>query len=1122
MKQSNVRKNGGDKANYKSQPRRRGRNKEIPFAGVKILSSATTPSSDWKIPSFHAPLIQWTEEASTWYDYGENLPGRNDVIGSSSASSSIHEHRLATKLTTPALISRYRSMADSIFQNELRLYNSSQNKKSSSDERWVENTMKKGTLKDRIAAMSVTVSTDPLHKFHALDGLMGMVGCAASSFDGNHGGGGKPNSRVAQLTAEALEDLFVNTLLPKDRKLVTLAQRPLYRYEQFSDDDNKRGDDDNLKKKKGNATKTLSPRILLLWRFEELIKEKYDLYLRQYMAQTLLDGAEQQKTKILQSAANLLSSLPEGESKLLSMMVNKLGDPDKKTAAAAGHQLRVVLQRHPAMQDVVAREAQQLAHRPHLSPKALYNCIVFLNQLHLKRTVGNSFDDGVQHPSTSPSLAASLIKTYFRLFEVAVQKNQSKHGNKGSSSSSTLDEAGTMKSRLLSALLTGVNRAHPYLPEKDKDMQEHIDALYRIVHTAPPAACTQALMLLFHLAVGSKVEKSGEDDGDSQIDLETDKVDGLEKGKPKAGRDQEQQQDRFYRALYATLSKGNNISGGKHQTMYYNLLYKAMKYDTDMTRIHVFAKRLLASVMHAPPASIAASLFLLQEISKSHQGLRDSWENVPDPESDAWIVLDDNKREPKAGLVNRSEDAKGINEHPATAEGTPPGWEIALLNQNFHPSVAKFANDIGEIEYAGDPLQDFGLAPFLDKFAYRNPKSVDKASRLQLGRATTTPYHRRMGKLQARLQLPVNDPSFLERTNVNEQEEFFHRFFAERARRDQLKGITRRADVAAVKKDEVENAKGKKDKDDEDDGWDAEEQRALDDAEVAEGFDGGGGKPFEEYEAQWETDEEEEAFVDSLAVQLLEDAAGGPADIDDDPEGLEDWGDLHDDFDDTGVKGSSDEASDDENDSVDGTSDEVGMVTKTGSISQIRQNVVDEDDGDDDEDAFMESGGLDEDSEDDDSDEEPDLDEPVVADGMAFDGLVHAEQDQEDLAEGKVRDGASEDDDASDDDDNAFGLSLVDDESDVDAGAVDDNGTEKGDVRGKNSMNKKGDLPTFASADDYEEMIEKSFQKLKRAAPTSTVDDEEEGVADISIPRDREQSEKRQTSHKRRRKNRKK
>jgi ribosome biogenesis protein MAK21 len=118
---------------------------------------------------------------------------------------------------------------------------------------------------------------------------------------------------------------------------------------------------------------------------------------------------------------------------------------------------------------------------------------------------------------------------------------------------------------------------------------------------------------------------------------------------------QSARQDRFYRALYETLSKLDLISVGKHLTMYFNLLYKAMKYDTDANRVNVFAKRLMCTVIHCDAAPIAGSLFLLNEIAKTHDGLKMLMEGVPE-ESDSMLMLDDTKREPRAALVSSKGD----------------------------------------------------------------------------------------------------------------------------------------------------------------------------------------------------------------------------------------------------------------------------------------------------------------------------------------------------------------------------------------------------------------------------------------------------------------------------------
>jgi len=51
--------------------------------------------------------------------------------------------------------------------------------------------------------------------------------------------------------------------------------------------------------------------------------------------------------------------------------------------------------------------------------------------------------------------------------------------------------------------------------------------------------------------------------------------------------------------------------------------------------------------------------------------------------------------------------------------------------------------------------------------------------------------------------LPVNDPSFLEKQDVDVQDEFFHKFFVERARRDEMKGVVRGSHKADDEEDEA-------------------------------------------------------------------------------------------------------------------------------------------------------------------------------------------------------------------------------------------------------------------------------------------------------------------------------
>ena len=52
-------------------------------------------------------------------------------------------------------------------------------------------------------------------------------------------------------------------------------------------------------------------------------------------------------------------------------------------------------------------------------------------------------------------------------------------------------------------------------------------------------------------------------------------------------------------------------------------------------------------------------------------------------------------------------------------------WELSLLSQHWHPSVAAFARSLlkgDPISFTGDPLRDLSLPAFLDKFVQRKAK----------------------------------------------------------------------------------------------------------------------------------------------------------------------------------------------------------------------------------------------------------------------------------------------------------------------------------------------------------------------------------------------------------------
>ena len=113
---------------------------------------------------------------------------------------------------------------------------------------------------------------------------------------------------------------------------------------------------------------------------------------------------------------------------------------------------------------------------------------------------------------------------------------------------------------MLSALITGVRRAFPYVASEDVEplVDKHSEALFKLIHTAPFTVSLQALLLLHQLLSGRQAIS-----------------------------------DRFYRALYAVLLQEGPRASGVRAPQFLSLLFKAMKADVSVKRVAAFCKRLL-------------------------------------------------------------------------------------------------------------------------------------------------------------------------------------------------------------------------------------------------------------------------------------------------------------------------------------------------------------------------------------------------------------------------------------------------------------------------------------------------------------------------------------------------
>ncbi len=348
-----------------------------------------------------------------------------------------------TPKTSPYWVPKLAKYAQMVFDQEIENYKTvNQNRRGGgggggSEMGYIGTVLKSGSLTDKISAHSVLLQGSPVHNLYSLEHLIDMVSLKSR--------------RPCMLALDALRELFVSFLLAPDRKLCDFKDRPFSKLRVLS-----------------GGNKDTRDRYLIVWLFEQKLKELYHKFFRA-LDEISKDTIENTKVKAMSVYLELLIANPELEQELLERLVNKLGDPVRSIAAKAIYQLGKLLESHPAMKLVVLKEVERLLFRPNVNPKAQYYGICFLCQMILQ---DEEDEDAV--------LANKLIQIYFGFFKACVKK-------------------GDIDSKLMGALLTGVNRAFPYAKMSKDKLEEQIDIMFRVVHLSSFNISLHALMLIYQI-----------------------------------------------------------------------------------------------------------------------------------------------------------------------------------------------------------------------------------------------------------------------------------------------------------------------------------------------------------------------------------------------------------------------------------------------------------------------------------------------------------------------------------------------------------------------------------------------------------------------------------------------
>ncbi len=763
-----------------------------------------------------------------WYAYEPKEPsapevGSRVVFGGSSDGKAVAAGRIAV---TTTVVADWLSRAEELLEAETAAYETVAESDHSRDAAWMRQVLQSGTRGDKVAAMTLLLQQDTLHGLRHLASLVHM--CA------------KRVRKEAYMALGTVKDVFQHTLLPPDRKLRAFSgsveawaarsgtasaatEKP--KEEPAAADKGakgekgarRRGGRRRAKKAAAEAAEAAggagrpgtllvpcepSSEQLTVWLLEDKVRQQFAAFL------VALEGCANDpmahlKRTALRCAAELLAAAPEGEARLLTLLVTKLGDPDRKVASGAAHHLSNLCSKHSAMKTIVVANVRAFVLDSSTSDRARYYGVTFLTQLPLHR--------GWR------TLVTSLLGTYLAVFQRSLVDVERKPRHKGGrnkkrskedeSTAQAADapdsdveggaddaEAPTAKaasdkqpskkttkaareemvtrvsaevlgSRLMGAILTGLNRALPYalslsdgeaagkkgakkeVPSAIAPLVEQLGAVFQLTRSGPLGTRVQALTLI-HTVAAALAEQEG---------IQTDPTAADKAAAAEAGDEDSSARattgasllKQFFISLYSLLVSPELLPSRKSHHLLLNLLFKCLRREHSAARVAALLKRLSQVALTAPPSLACGILMLISAVLKDRPGLlsllsqaevlpgaeaalkggKAASDDEEDDEVDPLMAGAEGGSARKGRGVQGMYDPRGrVPDSAGAAESC--FWEMLTLSTHFHPSVRAMAEAIiaqgtaggPGVQYDGDPMADMTLMAFLDRLAFRKPK----------------------------------------------------------------------------------------------------------------------------------------------------------------------------------------------------------------------------------------------------------------------------------------------------------------------------------------------------------------------------------------------------------------
>jgi len=427
---------------------------------------------------------------------------------------------------------------------------------------------------------------------------------------------------------------------------------------------------------------------------EELFNSYYDdkvhhLYLRfvNLLEESINnEGIINIKKKNIEYLSEMLIKQPESEEKILQAIVNKLGDTSSEVSNYTIKILNQIQEVHMNMSNIIFKYVT-IFYTINEKKESKLNALNYLVQMEIPN---------VSNFNYKKIFLEESINFFFGLFNQISNENENNNNAENEKKLKTEKSKKKIKKlkkiimenktkdsindKFLSLIVKRINILFKFVKNQKNQMEKineiiesKISVLFKLSHSQSLKLSIEILKLLFGIITTQDQNFVS----------------------------------RYYKSLYELISL-NSLSSSKHVKEALKLILVSLMFDNNHNRICSFIKRLLEMCLISEPPYIICILIIISQVMRNKNKL---WKMMEREQKGVKLFYDSTKRDPQFAQGEYS----FLN-------------ELYLLEKHYHPSVQRMAKFIIEnynkdiISYNGDPLLDFSLTNFLEKFMLKNPK----------------------------------------------------------------------------------------------------------------------------------------------------------------------------------------------------------------------------------------------------------------------------------------------------------------------------------------------------------------------------------------------------------------